>query len=187
MNPSLKLFLLPGPGADQELRAAPVPTLLDFHPPTSTTNQGSTAHFTVLSDNSLGSFVKAIAAAVLKKCEADYSTIWNYFGGVTPTGFQVVLTTGIGGALHYGCQDTTLYCDTYNPATFLTATAFTQMLVIAELVEVFEAMQGRGWDCGRTNGEALSRALAAALYPNSATGAPAIASHCLSDKGGPDP
>jgi len=39
------------------------------------------------------------------------------------------------------------------------------MLMIAELVEVFEALQGAGWDCGASNGEGLSRILATELYP----------------------
>jgi hypothetical protein len=39
------------------------------------------------------------------------------------------------------------------------------MLLVAELVEVFEAAQNLGWDCGASNGEGLSRVLATALYP----------------------
>jgi hypothetical protein len=33
------------------------------------------------------------------------------------------------------------------------------------VVEVFEAAQGHGWDCGQTNGEGLSRVLAFERYP----------------------
>jgi hypothetical protein len=45
------------------------------------------------------------------------------------------------------------------------------MLVVAEEVEVFSAVQNRGWDCGASNGEGLSRVLAATdLYPGSLNG-----------------
>jgi hypothetical protein len=39
------------------------------------------------------------------------------------------------------------------------------MLVVAEADEVFMANQAAGWDCGASNGEGLSRVLAAELYP----------------------
>src|SRR5438477_385748 len=38
-------------------------------------------------------------------------------------------------------------------------------LVVAEEVQVFEAVQAKGWQCGGSNGEGLSRVLASALYP----------------------
>ena len=40
-----------------------------------------------------------------------------------------------------------------------------EFLNVAELVEVFEAVQAKGWDCRKSNGEGLSRVLAADLYP----------------------
>ncbi|HVT58616.1 MAG TPA: hypothetical protein VHR45_09460 [Thermoanaerobaculia bacterium] len=42
---------------------------------------------------------------------------------------------------------------------------FTSALVVAEVVEVFQALQGGGWNCGASNGEGLSRVLAEELYP----------------------
>jgi hypothetical protein len=44
------------------------------------------------------------------------------------------------------------------------------MLVVAEEVEVFSALQARGWDCGASNGEGLSRVLATELYSASLNG-----------------
>lgn len=44
------------------------------------------------------------------------------------------------------------------------------MLMVAELVEVFEALQGIDWDCGASNGEGLSRVLATELYPDAVDG-----------------
>ncbi len=42
---------------------------------------------------------------------------------------------------------------------------FAISLVVAEEDEVFEAAVGRGWDCGASNGEGLSRVLANDMYP----------------------
>jgi hypothetical protein len=56
-----------------------------------------------------------------------------------------------------------LYCDGDTSAS--PDIDHTRMLVVAEEVEVFEAAQNRGWDCGASNGEGLSRVLATELYP----------------------
>jgi hypothetical protein len=58
-----------------------------------------------------------------------------------------------GGAYHYSCAGANLYIE---PAPANQASA----LVVAEVVEVFEAAIDNGWNCGHTNGEALSRVLA---------------------------
>jgi hypothetical protein len=67
---------------------------------------------------------------------------------------------GSGGAYHYGCDFTTggiFYLD----ATFASATAkaldLEIGLYVAELSESFMGPQGRGWNCGFSNGEGLSR------------------------------
>ena len=57
-----------------------------------------------------------------------------------------------GGAYHFGCNATDLYIE----PTAQVASGF----MVAELVEVFEAAINNGWQCGQTNGEALSRVLA---------------------------
>jgi hypothetical protein len=44
------------------------------------------------------------------------------------------------------------------------------MLVVAEADEVFMNGFGHGWDCGASNGEALSRILAAEIYPQERVG-----------------
>jgi hypothetical protein len=44
------------------------------------------------------------------------------------------------------------------------------MLVVAEEVEVFSALQNSGWDCAASNGEGLSRVLATELYPAALNG-----------------
>jgi hypothetical protein len=70
---------------------------------------------------------------------------------------------GGGGAYHYGCSTVDLYCDVKTVPSL--DIDYSRMLLVAELVEVFEATQGLGWDCGASNGEGLSRVLATALYP----------------------
>lgn len=123
---------------------------------------GQTAHFAVYLDPSLGNDGVADAQVVLATCEADYATVSGYFG-IDAGPFRVVLFKNPGGAYHFGCAATDLFCDAR------TAPAdghFSEFLNIAEFVEVFEAVQGGGWDCGKSNGEGLSRVLATDAYPN---------------------
>jgi hypothetical protein len=70
---------------------------------------------------------------------------------------------GTGGAFHSTCAATTLYCDAKIIPTLQPEK--TSALAVAEMVEVYEDAQGGGWNCGASNGEGLSRVLAAALYP----------------------
>jgi hypothetical protein len=128
------------------------------------TLRGSTAHFNVYYDPSLGGNGPTIADAVLASCEWEYSTLQAYFDGLTPPvlPFNVIIVSGIGGAYHYGCGAVDLYCDGDTSAT--PDVNHTRMLVVAEEVEVFSAAQGRGWNCGASNGEGLSRVLATQLY-----------------------
>jgi hypothetical protein len=136
---------------------------------TPATVAGSTAHFHVYYANVLGQSGDKIAQAVLKNCERDYQTISGMFGQQKSIQFNIVIAPlsqnmdGTGGAYHHSCQATDLYCDvqltpTINPDV-------TNALVVAEEVEVFQAVQGGGWNCGGSNGEGLSRVLAEELYP----------------------
>lgn len=128
--------------------------------------QGQTAHFEVYLDPSLGDDGVTDAQGVLAACEADYATVSGYFG-IDAGPFRVVLFANPGGAYHFGCAATDLFCDAR------TAPAdgnFSEFLNIAEFVEVFEAVQAGGWDCGKSNGEGLSRVLATDAYPNELDG-----------------
>src|ERR1051326_5214924 len=123
---------------------------------------GSTANFTVSYDNTLATGL-ALANAVLVNCEGDYATLINLFGGITPSPatlpFQISLVPGAGGASHPGCLATNITClSTNSDTTGLPAT------VMAEVAEVMMAVQGQ-FNCGFSNGEALSRVLATVLYP----------------------
>ena len=119
----------------------------------------------------MGAEGKSCADGVLATCENDYSQTSAWFGGIASPTLPVNILIaaldpsgqGGGGAYHYGCIAVDLYCDLKNvPGLDID---YTRMLLVAELVEVFEAAQGVGWDCGASNGEGLSRVLSAALYP----------------------
>ena len=128
---------------------------------------GQTRHFTVYVDPALGPDGSADAKVVLDACEADYAKVSGYFNGLTAGPFTVVLFSNPGGAYHDSCAATDLFCDTKtNPADG----DYSEFLNIAEFVEVFQALQAAGWDCGKSNGEGLSRVLATEAYPNELDG-----------------
>jgi hypothetical protein len=129
---------------------------------------GPTAHFTVFCMPNLLPGGATVAAGVLAQCENDCTTISNWFH-IAPPNFAVTLVglspyvDGTGGAFHPDCANASIYCDVkLNPAI---DPRVSLALVVAEEVEVFEAIQGQVWDCGASNGEGLSRVLASALYP----------------------
>ncbi|MGH3184063.1 MAG: hypothetical protein ACRDOE_19470, partial [Streptosporangiaceae bacterium] len=67
---------------------------------------------------------------------------------------------GSGGAYHYGCDFTTgavLYLDATFANTAVDPLNLEIGLYVAELSESFMGPQNRGWNCGYSNGEALSR------------------------------
>ena len=129
--------------------------------------QGETQHFAVYVDPSLGADGKEDSQGVLAKCETDYATVSGYFNGQSAGPFAVILFSNPNGAYHMTCAATDLFCDAAtNPANG----DFSEFLNVAEFVEVFEAVQGQGWDCGKSNGEGLSRVLAANAYPRQLDG-----------------
>jgi len=137
---------------------------------TPATLAGSTKHFHVFYAERLGHSGASVAEAVLKNCERDYQKLAEVFAQQEPLQFNIIIAPlseqmdGTGGAYHHSCFATDLYCDVQLTPTI--DPDVTNALVIAEEVEVFEAVQGRGWDCGGSNGEGLSRVLAQELYPN---------------------
>ncbi|MFJ2577160.1 hypothetical protein [Kitasatospora aureofaciens] len=124
--------------------------------------RGSTPHFVVSYDDSLGANGAALADAVLATCEAHYARLQHWFGGLTPNGlpFDVSIIPGSGGASHATCLATAMNCDAFDG----TDAELLRMLVVAEADEVFMATAGN-WDCGSSSGEGLSRVLAAECHP----------------------
>src|SRR5215469_17795128 len=129
------------------------------------TRRGSTAHFNVFYHSTLGTDGATISDAILQVCEADFSTLQGYFGGITPAGlpFNIHVTTGSSGASHPTCANTNISIGAGSAAGV--DIAFMRSLVISEEDEVFEANFGHGWDCGASNGEGLSRVLANDMVP----------------------
>jgi hypothetical protein len=161
-------FVLPGLQAPQLDQAA----LL--------TQRGTTEHFVVSYDESLGSSGPTLSDAVLQTAEGDYQALQQWFGGITPANlpFNVNIVPGSGGASHASCATTTLNCDAFDG----TNADLVRMLVVAEADEVFMDAQGAGWDCGASNGEGLSRVLAAERYPAQLDGFASAASWLNSDR-----
>jgi len=128
-----------------------------------TTHRGSTAHFVVNYDNSLGPNGPTLADAVLATCEQDYAQLQGYFGNINLSSlpFVVNIVPGSGGASHANCAATTMSCDAFSG----TDANLVRMLVVAEADEVFMADQAAGWNCGASAGEGLSRVLATQRYP----------------------
>lgn len=126
------------------------------------TLRGSTPHFHVYYDPALRQPGIAVADGVLAGCDNDYDKISAIFSGLSAGPFNVILAANPGGAYHRGCDATDLYCDARLAPP---DPAFSAFLNVAEFVEVFSAVQGKGWDCGQANGEGLSRVLATTLYP----------------------
>jgi|SRR5215813_1095393 len=149
---------------------------------------GNTPHFDVYSVPSLGPNGVLTAQAALENCEKDYQTLCQYFG-VAPAHFNIILAPlspdqdGTGGAYHHTCLAADLYCDVQFHPTVVAN--FTNALVIAEEVEVMQAVQNKGWNCGGSNGEGLSRVLAEVMYPGVIGGGYLTASDWL-DGGRPD-
>ncbi len=130
------------------------------------TVHGSTEHFKVFYDSSLGNDGIRIADAILSVCEQDYLKLQEFFNGITPGGmpFNIHVTTGSNGASHPTCQSTQISIGAR--AASGVNIPFMRSLLIAEEDEVFEGFFGQGWNCGFSNGEGLSRVLANELYPN---------------------
>jgi hypothetical protein len=118
---------------------------------------GQTANFIIYSDGTPSG--DAAAQAMLNSCEADFSASQAWFGGLTPPGLpmNVYADPNAGGAYHFSCAGTDIHV--------LSDPSLAPGFLTAEIVEVFEAAINNGWDCGFTNGEALSRVLAFDRHP----------------------
>jgi hypothetical protein len=144
------------------------------------TLRGNTTNFQVSYENALGANGPVLADAVLATCEADYTTLRTWFGGLTPAGlpFTAFVVTGNFGAYHATCAATELHLAAFDG----TNADLVRMLLVAEADEVMMATQNLGWDCGFSHGEGLSRALATELYPAQLNGFATAASWLDSDR-----
>lgn len=124
---------------------------------------GRTGNFIVTFASTLGQTGQDLADAILTSCEQDYERLQGWFNGLTPGGlpFTIRIQAGSSGARHAGCKATELFLDDFSG----TNADLVRMLLVAEADEVFMANQSASWDCGASNGEALSRILATEAYP----------------------
>ena len=130
--------------------------------------EGNTTNFVVFYDGSLGANGKNLADALLASCEWEYSMLQGWFGGITPASlpFNVYIDTGSFGAYHANCAATEIHCAAFSG----TDADIVRLVLAAEVDEVFMAAQAKGWNCGFSHGEGLSRVLCTELYPNSLDG-----------------
>jgi hypothetical protein len=142
--------------------------------PAAYTLAGSTTDFDVSYDTTLGSNGKTLAEAILRSCEPDLSQFRSFFGGVSTGRFSVFIDPGSFGAYHTSCASTVIHCAAYSG----TNGDLENFLNCAEVSEVLMAAQAKGWNCGASAGEGLSRVLATELHPAS-LGNFASASHWL--------
>jgi hypothetical protein len=137
-----------------------------FDFPTQLVGTTPDGNVTVYYDPSLGQPAADLANQIFSMAARTYSDCQAFFN-VAGQPVNVILaavngaTDGTGGAYHYGCNFNPggdLYCDVAfgNPE-------LANGLVVAELTESFMGAQNKGWDCGGSNGEALSRFLAELL------------------------
>jgi hypothetical protein len=154
-------------------RAAP-PTGFDF--PVQLVGTTPDGNVTVYYDPTLGPGGASLAQQIFATAAQTYASSQAFFnvpGQPVNVIFAAIngATDGSGGAYHYGCNFNPggdLYCDAAyaNPQ-------LTTGLMVAELTECFMGAQNKGWNCGASNGEALSRVLAELLSggPNGALAA----------------
>jgi hypothetical protein len=143
-------------------------------PPAVYTFAGSTADFDVAFDSTLGSVGQPLADAILGRCEQDLSQLRSFFGGVSAGRFSVFIDPGPPSAWHRNCAAREIHCD----VNYAVDGDLANFLNCAEVDEVLMAGQAKGWNCGASAGEGLSRVLATELHPAS-LGHFASASHWL--------
>lgn len=159
----VRLELLP-PGATRRKRAAEAPPSTGpFDYPSVWV--GKSGNVTVYAASALESAGAGLAARLLKQVTAPYEEMQRIFGipgGVVNLILAPLSTKndGSGGAYHYGCDFSTggdLYVDAALAASEEDPVSLDIGLFVAELSESFMGAQNRGWGCGYSNGEALSR------------------------------
>lgn len=141
---------------------------------------GSTEHFAVAYQHALGHAGVTLASGVLRTCERDFAQLQSWFGGLVLPGEQMrcLIVRGQFGAFHANCSATEIHAAAFSGHNI----DLVEMVIMAEVVEVFAAAQGSGWNCAASNGEALSRVLSTQLYPAQLNGFATAAAWLDSDR-----
>jgi hypothetical protein len=129
------------------------------------TQVGATGNITVYYDPALGPPGLSLAQQFLSAALGPYNDMESFFG--TSGGQCNVIIAplsgnndGSGGAFHYGCDFSSggaLYLDATFANNGVNPLNLEVGLYVAELSECFMGLQNRGWGCGFSNGEGLSR------------------------------
>jgi hypothetical protein len=129
------------------------------------TEVGISGNVTVYYDPALGDAGLGIARQLLSDATTPYDDMQAFFA-TAGAKVDVVIAPlssahdGSGGAYHYGCDFTSggvLYLDAAFAAKVVDPLSLEIALYVAELSECFMGAQNRGWGCGSSNGEGLSR------------------------------
>ncbi len=129
------------------------------------TKVGTAGNTTLYYDPSLGPQGLNLARQLMNAATGPYNDMQSFFGiGGRPVNVIIAPLSGkndgSGGGYHYGC-DFASGGDLYLDATFASASVrpldLEVGLYVAELSESFMGAQNKGWGCGFSNGEALSR------------------------------
>jgi hypothetical protein len=132
---------------------------------------GKSGSVTVYAASALGSAGTGLAARLVKEVSRPFDDLSRLFG-IPGRAVNLVLAPlsgkndGSGGAYHYGCDFTSggdLYVDAALAAS--DPVNLDLGLYVAELSESFMGAQNKGWGCGYSNGEALSRYCAEQATP----------------------
>ena len=159
------LELLPAGGQRKERTAeqttAAATTGFDYP----ATQVGAAGNVTVYYDAALGAPGLSLATEMVNAVAAPYADMQNFFA-ISGGSADIIIAPlsgnndGSGGAYHYGCDFTTggvMYLDATFASTAVAPLSLEVGLYVAELSESFMGLQGRGWGCGFSNGEGLSR------------------------------
>jgi hypothetical protein len=162
LDPHERTRVLAGYQAARRRATAALPAdRFDF--PTQLIGKTPDGYVTLYVDPSLGKPGLDLAKQIFTVIDVSYAHSRAYFN--VPAQSVNMIIAGIGnardgsaGAYHYGCgfaPGGDIYCDAAfgNPD-------LTKGLFVAEVTESFMGAQAKGWDCGGSNGEALSRFLA---------------------------
>jgi hypothetical protein len=104
----------------------------------------------------------ALRDALAATAERDFDIMSSWFDGLIPPGvpFNVKINVGDGGATNNNTTDVNLKLGATSDFDLARST------LVAEVVEIFMAAAGTGWQPGDSSGEGLSQASAFTLYPD---------------------
>ena len=129
---------------------------------------GTVGNISVYYDSNLGAKGLSLAQQFKNVASRPYQDMVTFFG-INGSAVQVIIVPlsghndGSGGAFHHGCDFSsggTLYLDATFENTTINPVDLEVALYVAELSEAFMGAQNKGWGCGYSNGEGLSRFLA---------------------------